>query len=46
MLDDAFKLTLDRIFYRKPCKESPEPFCVEGYRDDESMWEPLTLENP
>jgi hypothetical protein len=47
MLDDALKLTLDRIFYRKKCfKEDIEPLTVEGYKAEENMWEPLTLENP
>jgi len=32
MLDDAMKLTIDKIFYRKKClKEDAESFSVEGY---------------
>jgi hypothetical protein len=35
MLDDALKLTLDRIFYRKKCfKDDIYPLNVEGYRPD------------
>jgi hypothetical protein len=45
MLDDAMKLTIDRIFYRKkPAKETPEPLPVEGYPDLENMWEQLEME--
>lgn len=34
MLDDAMKLTIDKIFYKKKCfKEDAESFNVEGYSD-------------
>ena len=47
MLDDAFKLTLDRIFFKKNTfKSGVEAFEVEGYANDENMWEPLDVENP
>ena len=38
MLNDAFKLTLDQIIDRK-CEEKPYP--VDGYPDNENMWENL-----
>lgn len=40
MLDDAFKLTIDKIFNNKLC-ENVEPFPVQNYKDDENMWEGL-----
>ena len=36
MLDDAFKLTIDKIF---PSGNKPSMHSVEGYVDDEQMWE-------
>jgi hypothetical protein len=38
MLDDAFKMTLDKIF---PHKEEMAPLHADKYSDDESMWELL-----
>lgn len=40
MLDDAFKLTIDRLFTAK-IKAYPKktPFTVPGYDDDANMWE-------
>jgi hypothetical protein len=35
MLDDAFKLTVDQIF-KRPAPIGPH---VEGYRDEDNMWE-------
>jgi hypothetical protein len=35
MLNDAFKLTLDQLFWGSV---SSGKFPVEGYRDDENMW--------
>ena len=38
MLDDMFKITIDRIFSNK-MKEEVEELPVEGYDDDHNMWE-------
>jgi len=40
MIDDMFKLTIDKIFNCKP-KEDLEEFHVEGHDDDTNMWELL-----
>jgi hypothetical protein len=40
MLDDAFKLTIDKIFNNK-LNDNVETFSVPNYKDDESMWELL-----
>lgn len=42
MLDDAFKLTLDRLFPKKN-KIDRKTFKVEGYQDEVNMWESLEL---
>ena len=47
MLDDALKITLDRIFYRKSVlKANAPPLAVPGYQDGANMWEPLEVYNP
>jgi hypothetical protein len=40
MLDDAFKLTLDKIF---PCPTHLNTFEVDGYKSNENLWEPLNI---
>ena len=42
MLDDCFKLTLDRLFSRKNPKEMTD-YHVNGYSDSINMWELLDL---
>ena len=42
MIDDAFKLTLDVLF--PPVIPMPEPkkaFPVEGYDDQDNLWQPI-----
>jgi hypothetical protein len=39
MLDDAFKLTLDKFFPLK--EELTDIYKVTGYEDNENMWEPI-----
>ena len=42
MIDDAFKLTIDKVFIlgEEAINEmSKNPFIVSGYTDDENMWE-------
>ncbi len=41
MVDDAFKLTLDPLFYGSV---STAKFKVDGYPDNESMWLNLNIE--
>lgn len=36
MVDDAFKLTLDKLYPHKENVEGPE---VDGYSNSENMWE-------
>ncbi len=40
MLDDAFKLTIDKLFNNK-LNDNVETFSVPNYKDDENMWELL-----
>lgn len=41
MLNDAFKLTLDMLFFGSI---SNGRFPVEGYKDEENMWLKLNVE--
>jgi hypothetical protein len=44
MLDDAFKLTIDKIFFLNKTntdKMKEKPYKVDGYSDQENMWELL-----
>jgi len=41
MLDDAFRLTLDPLFYGSVSKTR---FKVDGYPDAESMWHNLNID--
>ena len=44
MLDDAFKLTIDKVFFLNKSnieKMKEKPYRVDGYTDDENMWELL-----
>jgi hypothetical protein len=41
MLDDAFRLTVDPLFYGSV---SNAKFSVEGYSDKESMWLNLDID--
>lgn len=45
MLDDAFKLTIDRVFPKgKENKDNPEQntvYHVNGYLDEENLWEKI-----
>jgi hypothetical protein len=44
MLDDGFKLTIDKLFSRKHQKDA-DTYPVSGYDDDVNMWELLDLTN-
>ena len=44
MVDDAFKLTIDKVFFLNKSnidKMKEKPYKVNGYTDDENMWELL-----
>ena len=44
MIDDAFKLTIDRVFILNKAnldKMKENPYKVIGYNDEENMWELL-----
>lgn len=41
MLDDAFKLTLDPLFYGSV---SSAKYKVDGYADNQSMWTNLNID--
>ena len=44
MIDDAFKLTIDKVFILNENtinEMKKNPFKVNGYLDDENMWELL-----
>ncbi len=41
MLNDAFRLTIDQLFWGSV---SNGKFPVPGYKDDESMWKKLNVE--
>ena len=47
MLDDAFKLTIDRFFPKgRLLKESANAyFPVDGYKDEENMWQFMDMRN-
>ena len=45
MIDDAFKLTIDKVFFlneKNINKMKENPYKVNGYDDNENMWELLT----
>ena len=37
MIDDMFKLTIDKLFNSK-MKEEVEPFSMDGFNDDQNAW--------
>ena len=43
MIDDAFKLTIDKVFERSDDKADISQFKVDGYKDDENMWQNISL---
>ena len=47
MLDDALKITLDRIFYKKSVvKANANALSVAGWPDHANLWELLNPDNP
>ena len=43
MIDDAFRLTIDRVFERDDKNKNISAFPVEGYKDEENMWQSVNL---
>ena len=43
MIDDAFRLTIDQIFERSDENKNVSKFKVDGYSDEENMWENVDL---
>ena len=43
MIDDAFRLTIDRVFERDDKNKGISAFPVEGYKDEENMWQSVNL---
>ena len=43
MIDDAFRLTIDKIFERNDSNKDISQFKVDGYKDDENMWQNISL---
>ena len=41
MVDDAFKLTIDKKYYKE--RENPSVHHVDGYEDGENMWEKYSI---
>ena len=45
MIDDALRLTIDKVFERSDKNKDISQFQVDGYKDDENMWQNISLEN-
>ena len=43
MIDDAFRLTIDKVFERDDKNKDISAFPVEGYKDEENMWQSVNL---
>ena len=43
MIDDAFRLTIDKIFERSDENRKKSQFTVDGYTDEENMWQYVNL---
>ena len=43
MIDDAFRLTIDQVFERKDEDKKISKFKVDGYTDEENMWQSVNL---
>ena len=44
MIDDCFRLTIDKVFERdgeEDVYKNKSPFSVEDYKDEENMWEKI-----
>ena len=43
MIDDAFRLTIDQVFERSDENRNKSQFKVDGYTDEENMWQYVNL---
>ena len=43
MIDDAFRLTVDAIFERNDENKNISKFKVNGYTDEENMWQKINF---
>ena len=43
MIDDAFRLTIDKVFERNDINKEVSPFKVDGYNDNENMWQNISM---
>ena len=43
MIDDAFRLTIDKVFERNDINKDVSPFKVDGYNDNENMWQNISM---
>ena len=43
MIDDAFRLTIDKIFERSDKNKDISLFKVDGHKDEENMWQNISL---
>ena len=43
MIDDAFRLTIDKVFERSDSGKDSSQFKVDGYTDEENMWQNISL---
>ena len=43
MIDDAFRLTIDKVFERNDTNKDVSPFKVDGYNDNENMWQNISM---
>ena len=43
MIDDAFRLTIDQVFERSDENRKKSQFKVDGYTDEENMWQYVNL---
>ncbi len=43
LIDDAFRLTIDKTFERNDKDKNISQFKVEGYTDEENMWQKIKI---
>ena len=43
MIDDAFRLTIDKVFERYDSNKNFSQFPVDGYKNEENMWQNISM---
>ena len=43
LIDDALRLTIDKAFERNDKNKNVSKFSVEGYSDEENMWQKIKI---